>query len=308
MRTSARLNAPLKAAALVLAAMAMIGYVDNLVVRIAQEAGLWQFHLMRALMALPLIALIGAVMGWQVRPKRPWAVTARGACLAASMLCYFGALAFLPVSQAVAGIFTAPLFVLLISAAWFRERPRAEVVTAALVGFAGCLLVLRPDPSALGVAALLPLAGGVFYALSALATRRICAGEGALSLLVGFFAAILCFSAIGVLATTPDAAPPGPEGFLARGWVAPSAQVLWLTGVQAVASVVCVGMITRAYILAEAPQVAIFEYSLLIFAALWGFALYGERIDAWGALGVALILGSGALLLRAERRGGAAVA
>jgi drug/metabolite transporter (DMT)-like permease len=218
------------------------------------------------------------------------------------MVFYFGALAFLPVAQAVAGLFTAPLFVLAISVVWLRVRPRAEVVAAVLIGLVGSLMVLRPDPSALRPALLLPIAGAAFYALSALATRRICAGESALSLLAGFFVAMLGFSVIGALATAGNAAPPGPDGFLARGWVAPSAQVLALTAVQAVASVICVGMITRAYILAEAPQVAVFEYSLLIFAAIWGFLLYDERIDAVGVLGMALILASGALLFRAERR------
>ena len=90
---------------------------------------------------------------------------------------------------------------------------------------------------------------------------------------------------------------------MARGWVAPSVTVLALTAVQAVVAVVGVGLITRGYILAEAPQVAVFEYALLIFAALWGWVLWGETLDALGWLGLALILTSGLLLFRAERRG-----
>lgn len=288
-------HAPMQAALSVIAAMALIGYVDGLVAEIAQHVGLWQFHLMRALMALPLIALIGAAMGWQVWPRRPWAVGLRGAFLAVSMAFYFGALGFLSVAEAVAGLFTAPLFMLLITTLWFREPVRAATVLAVLIGLTGSLIVLRPDASGAGWAGLMPIAGAAFYALAAVSTRRVCAGEGAFALLGGFFAASLLLSACGL-------ALAGGDGFLTRGWVAPSGAALWLTAVQAVASVIGVGLITRGYILADAPQVAVFEYSLLIFAAAWGWLLWGQTVDAGSGVGLALILCSGGLLFRAERQ------
>lgn len=285
--------------------MTIIGYADNLVVRIAAETGIWQFHLMRAMMALPMIAAIAWATGWQLWPRRVWPVAVRGVCLSLSMVCYFGALAFLTVAEAVAGLFTAPVFVLLLSALWFRQRIGGEVIAAVVLGFLGTLVVLRPDLTDVDWPALMSLAGGFFYALNALATRRMCAGETTLSLLLGFFVALLIFSVLGVLLTAMLDAPSqaGPEGFMSRGWVTPSITVLALTLLQAVVAVVGVGLITRGYILAEAPQVAVFEYSLLIFAAFWGWVLWGDTLDMVACGGILLIFCSGALLFVAERRG-----
>lgn len=300
MTSQPQANQPLQAALCVIAAMAMIGYVDNLVVQIAAEIGLWQFHFIRAVMGIPMILALALAAGWRVRPRRVWAVGLRGLLLAASMLCYFGALGFLSVAQAVAGLFTAPLFVLLISALWFRAPVSGANIVAVALGFAGTLLVLQPDPTRLSPAIVLPVLGGVFYAFAALTTRRICAGEGAMALLLGFFTAMLLVSGVGSFVVTQTAT--GGEDFLTRGWTAPSGLALWLTFVQAVAAVVGVGLITRGYILAEAPMVAVFEYSLLIFAALWGWWLWGQTLDPLASLGILAILGSGALLFVSERR------
>jgi len=295
---------PVKAAVLVIAAMALIGLVDNFVVRIAAEAGIWQFHLMRAGMAVPLILGIGAVMGWQVRPLRVWAVSIRGLLLAISMLFYFAALAFLSVAETVAGLFTAPIFVLLISVLWFRQRVTLQNVVAAAIGFTGSLMVLKPDVGGFDWVNVMPIAGGFFYALSALSTRRSCAGESALALLLGFFAAMSVFSCIGLIAMTllDAAAPAGPDGFLQRGWVAPSWTVLTLTALQAFAAVVGVGLITKGYILADAAYVSVFEYALLVFAAVWGWVLWGQLLDAWGLLGGCLIVVSGLILMRGHSK------
>ena len=114
-------------------------------------------------------------------------------------------------------------------------------------------------------------------------------------MLGGFFAAMLVLSVIGL--TFAEG-----ESFVSRGWVPLSGLALWLTAVQAVASIIGVGLITRGYIVAEAPHVAVFEYSLLIFAAVWGWLLYGQVMDMWSAAGIALILCSGVLMFRADRQ------
>ncbi|MFZ2235631.1 MAG: EamA family transporter, partial [Dokdonella sp.] len=105
----------LTAAACVLTYALIIGYTDNYVRVIAAEGGLWQFHATRAAMALPMLAAYAMIFGRRLRPVRPRAVLARSAIHGTAMLIYFGALAFLPVAQVAAGLFTAPIFVLLIS-------------------------------------------------------------------------------------------------------------------------------------------------------------------------------------------------
>lgn len=294
---------PLAAAASVVSAMALIGLIDNLVAALAGLGGLWQFHLMRSLIALPLIAAIAALSGRRLWPRRVWPVLGRSVLVSVSMGFYFGALAFLPVAQVAAGLFTAPIFILLASTAVLGERVGAANVLAALGGFAGVLLVLRPEAGAVSGVTLMPLAAGFFYALGALVTRRWCGEEGTLSLLAAFFVVMAVWGALGclVLALLDPAAPEGAAGFLLRGWATPSPEFLGLTALQAVGAVAGVGLIIRGYLLAEASFVAVFEYVLLIFGAAWGWVLWGQTLDAVQGAGIVLIIASGAVLARSVR-------
>lgn len=294
---------PLTAAACVIAAMAVLGLTDNLVMLLADRTGLWQFHLVRAVFALPVILAVAAVYRLRLQPVNPRAVALRSLLVAGSMFCYFGALAFVPVAQAAAGLFTAPVWVVLISFAGIGPRVAPWNILAALAGFGGALLVLRPDLSVLSPALALPLAAGVLYALGAIATRRHCAGEGTLTLLTGFFLSILSLGALGclVLAIWQPPVPDGAAGFLLRGWRPLDPGLLGLIAVQALGAVIGVGLITRGYLLAEAAFVSVFEYTLLIFGGLWGWVLWEQGIDATGALGIVLIIVSGIVLTRATR-------
>lgn len=293
-RAVERVNGTVQGAALMVAGMAVIGLIDNYVKLIAQEAGLWQFHLFRSLIACAVMLGLAPVMGWRLRPRRWRAVVLRSALGAVSMAVYFGALAVLPIAQVGAGLFMAPIFVMLISVAVLGQRIGLVRGVAALVGFAGVLLVLQPDLSALQLATVLPMGAGVTWALTALVTRHLCEGESTLTLLFGFFVALGVLGAAGLAGTWLGFGD--GTSFSGRGWVAPTGAFWFWTTVQALGSMVAVGMLTRAYQVGETVYVAPFEYSFLAFAGFWGFVLYGETLGAWALAGIALIAGAGAVI------------
>jgi len=105
----------LMAAGLISVYAFVIGFTDNYVRVIAEEAGLWQFHLTRSCMTAVLLGLGVAIWGFRIRPRNWRAVVARSAIHGSAMVIYFGALAFLDVALVAAGLFTAPIWVLLIS-------------------------------------------------------------------------------------------------------------------------------------------------------------------------------------------------
>lgn len=288
------MNGTLLGAAFMVGGMSIIGLIDNYVKLIAQEAGLWQFHLLRSAMACGLMALAALVLGWRLRPRRWGAVAIRSLCGGVSMAVYFGALAVLPIAQVGAGLFTAPIFVLILSVLVFGQRVGRIRVLAAATGFAGVVMVLQPDITALQWATVLPMCAGLTWALTALTTRHLCDGETTLTLLFGFFATLGLIGAVGL--GLMAAGLGDGVSFAGRGWVTPT-PVFWLwTTVQAVGSIVAVGLLTRAYQVGETSYVAPFEYSFLIFAGFWGYVLYGETLGGWGLFGVALIIGSGAVI------------
>lgn len=292
------------AALAILGYAVLIGFTDNYVRVIAAEAGLWQFHATRTAMALPLFLLGVPLLGLGLRAKNPWAVAARSAIHGVAMLLYFGCLAFLTVAQVAAGLFTAPIFVLIFARVLFGHRIGPFRVAAALVGFLGVVLVLGPTAAeGLGWASVLPVAAGALYALGNLATREWCAGESAATLTLGFFLAmgVAGVAGMALLALWPLPVAEGTDGFITRGAVWPSGSFLFWTAVQALGSAVAVGLMVRGYQLAEASRVAVLEYVILPVSAAWGWILWSETLTLTAILGMALIALAGALIaLRAR--------
>ena len=297
----------LAAAALVLGYAVIIGFTDNYVRVIAEEGGLWQFHASRSALAWTILLALAVPMGLRLRPRNLRAVVARSVIHGAAMLIYFGALAFLPVALVAAGLFTAPIFVLLISGFAFGHHIGPVRIAAVAVGFVGVVMVLGPQ--ALGgasLAAVLPVAAGALYALGNVATREWCAEETAETLLGGFFLALGVLGAIGmaVLSVWPLDVPEGPAGFVMRGPVWPSGTFLFWTFVQAAGSLLGVGMMIRAYQLADAGRVSVFEYVILPASAAWSWLIWGETLTPLAIAGMVLIAVAGMMIaLRARSQG-----
>jgi drug/metabolite transporter (DMT)-like permease len=296
----------LAAAGLILIYATLIGFTDNYVRVIAAEAGLWQFHLTRSLMALPMLGLAAWVLGMRLRPVRLRAVIARSAIHGTGMLIYFGALAFLPVAQVAAGLFTAPIFVLLISRFVYGYPIGPVRIAAVAIGFLGVILVLGPEAmGGASMAALLPVVAGALYAMGNIATREWCGQETAATLLAGFFIALGILGAIGLglLALMPVGVPEGTAGFVQRGFVWPLGNGFWIwTLVQAAGSLLGVGLMIRAYQITDASRASVFEYVILPASALWGWIIWSEVLTPLAVLGMALITLAGVMIaLRARR-------
>ncbi|MDG4674884.1 DMT family transporter [Shinella sp. 838] len=287
-------NTNLQAAALALAASAILSLIDNFVASIAEEAGLWQFQIFRTLFALPLLVLLGRTVRVSVAPKHWGRLALRSAFVSAGLLLYFASLGTLPVAQAGAGLFSAPIWVLLLSFMVFGARIGGLRVLAVIGGFAGALMVLRPDAAALSVMAVLPLAAGALYGFGMLLTREFCAHESPVALAFGVFATIGLFS-LGLVCVT--ALAPG-ETFLTRPWAPVTFRFLWLTLFQAAGAVIAVTLIAQAYRIGRPANVAVYEYSFLVFAAFWGLALWGTATDVISWIGIGIIIVSGLVVAR----------
>ena len=85
------------AAVSVLGGMFALGITDNFVPFISETGSLWQFHMLRGVMALVLLAGLAAAGAGVLRPVRPGAVLARSLFPATAMLIYFGCLSVLPI-------------------------------------------------------------------------------------------------------------------------------------------------------------------------------------------------------------------
>ncbi|WP_311201468.1 DMT family transporter [Sulfitobacter sp. M368] len=286
---------PALAAISVLGGMAALGLTDNFVPHISERGSLWQFHLVRSVMAFVVLGAVVAFGYGSLRAKRPIAVLGRSLFQAGAMLIYFGCLSVLPIGVVVAGLFTSPLFVVLISILFQGKSVGLFRWTAVVTGFVGALMVIRPDPSALDPISFLPIVAGLLYAIGAVATRAWCEGESTLTLTAGFFGMLGVFGLIGVFVVSGEA-PAGHDGFVLRSWGPLDAEMLFWFAVQAVGSLIGIGLIFRGYLLGEASHVAVFEYSLLVFASFWAWVLWDQTVPVLGLFGMVLIALAGSII------------
>jgi drug/metabolite transporter (DMT)-like permease len=286
-------------------AMLIIGVTDNAVPLIAEQIGLGQFYVLRTLVALPILWAMSQMGFGRLAPLRFGAVGLRALLVAVSMVFYFSAVALMPIAQALAGLFTSPIIIVVISVLFMRLRIGKVRIAAVATGFVGVLFVLQPDVAAFDWLILLPVAGGFFYALGSIVTGTMCKDESTVSML---FIYLLAQGLIGAVFLAgieiwPLPVADGRDGFVTRGWIWPVWQLSHLIVLQGFAAVAGVFLITRAYQLGEASFVAVFEYSVLLVGPAIAWIAYGQELNLGQMAGIALIVLAGATLALRSSKG-----
>jgi len=284
------------AGVLVVTAMSMIGLVDNFIKYIGEDGSVWQFHASRSLIICMIVIIFSKVYHLNLRPKRIFPVAIRSLFGASSMIIYFSSLSFIPIAEAGAGLFTAPIFVLIVSSVYFNLKIGIWRILAVIIGFLGVILVLKPDLQDLSYFSILPVIAGFLYGMLGLTTRHLCPDESTEVLTLGFFVALGIFGALGLTYFTifPVA---GGGTFLTKGLVWPTLNFNLVVIVQAIVSVIGVALITRGYQIADASYVSVFEYAFLLSAGFWGYILFGEILDFMALIGVVLIAAAGIIII-----------
>ncbi len=214
----------------------------------------------------------------------------RGTLGAAGMFSGFYSITHLPLAEATAYSFTKPLFLVLLAALFLGERVRARRIAATAIGFAGVLIMLRPEQLLAGgglpVAALVGLAGAAFVAGIVVMVKRLLRTERPVTVMAYF----------GIISTLLTLAP------ALVVWVPPTPQELALLMAVGAFGASAQGCMIRAYNIAEATAIAPFDYFRLIYAAIFGFAFFAEVPALWTLAGAAVIVGSTLYIAHRETR------
>lgn len=219
--------------------------------------------------------------------RAPRLQVARGMALFASAALFVFGLSLLPFATAKVLSFTSPLIVAGVSLPLLGETVGWRRWLAILVGFAGILVVIRPDVGAIELAMLLPLGTAFCYAFYQVMTRHVTGVDGSLPSL--FYTTLVGFALASLV--------------VPFHWTTPTpmhAAILFVHGI-----VVGLGhfILIKAFSMAPASLLAPFGYTSLIWAVGLGYLVFGERPD-WGTLaGGALIALAGIYLVRGARKG-----
>jgi drug/metabolite transporter (DMT)-like permease len=196
---------------------------------------------------------------------------------AVSILLGFFTLSRLPLADAYAVFFMTPLLVTALSAPLLHERVGWSSWTAVMVGFLGVLIILQPGFAVLTVGELAALATAFIYSLQLVVLRRIAGSESSTAILIAFLVALFV---VGLPGAILNYRPPTSVDFCL---MAGGGLVFGLNNL---------GLIF-ALRFAPAATVVPFMYTQIIWGALFGFALFGDRPERQIFVGSAVIVASG---------------
>lgn len=289
-----------------LAGIAIFSVQDVILKLMSGDYPLWQAMLIRSLTALPLLLLIVLWMDGRLAtiasPGWRW-MFARGGLMCVAYTAYYLGLARLPMADTVALFFTAPLFITVAAALIFRDRVGPVTWAALAAGAAGVGLILRPGGGLFEVAALLPVLGALGYARSMLTARVLGRRETAAAMAFWGNITFLLFAlALAAVFGSGAHADRGGEAlaFLTRGWQPLTAGDTALFALCGVIAAVGLVLLTAAYRVAPSATVAPFEYSFILWAVLWGWAFWGDWPVPTAWAGIALLIGAGLVVIRAD--------
>ena len=265
---------------LIVAAMLVTSFQDVVFKFFSNELSLWQIFALRAMLALPLLFALARVQGIQgsvlVDALRKWPLL-RSLFMTLMFLAFYAGIPFVSLSTLGAGAYIAPIFVTLLSAYVISEPVGFRGWIAVFIGFAGVFILLQPGTDAFSPWAVLPVIAAIFYALAHVITRTKCQFVPlvamALSLNLVMLAAALIVS--GTLLFWQ----PGEELIRSYpyllGGLSPIVMSEWLVlGLLAIFTVVIGLGVAGAYQAAPPSIFATFEYSYLVFVAMWDYLLF----------------------------------
>ena len=292
--------------------MTAITVNDMLIKLLSDGYPLHQMVFLRSIIAVAFsLGMVQLEGGWKIlRTDKPVWHLARGLLLAVSNLSFFAALAVLPLADATALFFVAPLFITLLSIPILGEKVGIRRISAVLVGFAGVLVMQRPWESGVSdkLVMLLPVLAAFTYALCQILARRLGASAKA-SAMAAYIQGIFIVVSIGFYVVAGDGRfAAGVENeslrFLLKPWRWPDGNDGLLFLFLGLLSAVIGYSISQAYRLAPPATIAPFEYVAMPLAVLWGWLVWDYLPSMQILGGIVLIMGAGLYVFVRERKRG----
>ncbi|WP_332697353.1 DMT family transporter [Bosea sp. (in: a-proteobacteria)] len=248
-----------------------------------------QLLLLRSAAALVVLAPFAIRQGARsfLRPERPGLQVLRVVLGSTESALFYLAVIYLPLADTMTIWMAAPVWAVALAALVLGERVDLSRWLAAVVGFIGVAIALDPSSATLSMPALVALVGSVLFACMMIAGRKLRGTPDVV--LVGWqtFGTLL----IGL-------------GLLPFGWVTPTLTDTALLGLLGIVALVAHLCVTRSLKLAEASVVVPYQYTLIVWALLFGWLVFNDWPKPAMLLGAALIVAAGLALLILERRAG----
>ena len=289
------LTGPLLGIVCIAAAVFLLSASDAIIKALREELPTLEIIAIRSVFGLvPVLIILQVQHAWSsLKTRRPVAQIVRGVLIVISYALFLEALAVMPLATAVALTFSAPIFVAALSPLVLKEQVSIKRWIGVFIGFVGVLVIMQPGPDTFRPDALFPLGAALAYASASLLARRLGATDPPAA--TAFFTGVMFFfGSAPFVAAVPSA------------WITPTTDHLLLLALCGFVAGTAHFLIIAAYRHAQASMVAPFEYTALVWAALFGLVFYDELPDFVTFCGIALIIAGGLWIIYGERRRSAA--
>ena len=295
----------LRAVAILAAGKLLFAIQDVIIKEMSGDYPVHQIMAIRGLVAIPILLLLIHFRGGlgMLRRHRPALHLLRGALMLTAFMCFYVALAGTSLTTATALFFTAPFFITLLSIPLLGEQVGLRRFASIGVGFAGVLIVLRPDTADFSYYDLLPILAALFYSACQLMVRVAKMTEPpALMSLYASVAFVVLGSLSGLALSNFDFAVDADASaqFLLRAWSLPDAADLLLLAMTGLTSALGFMCSSNAYQREQASRISPFEYVMIVWVTLLSYLVWSELPDAMTLLGIAMIVTSGIYVIRRE--------
>lgn len=267
--------------------VAIIGAVDAIIVKMVSPSVhpfiiAFTRSLFGLLLVLPWILTRPALLKSHYRFRH----FVRAFLKLASLIAFFGAYATAPLADVTAIAFTAPLFVTLGALMFLSEKPQFLRMLAVLVGFVGVIVIVRPaQHGVISIGLSLALLGAFLTAVIQLILKPMSAKDSTETLV-----------AWNLILTVPIAAIPA---FFV--WKMPTGEEWILLAIQGVMGVMAMGMVTRAFSMADASLLAPIDFLRLPIVAILAYLLFSQVAGATTLIGGTMIFIASLLMARSAR-------
>ena len=212
-----------------------------------------------------------------LRSKRPALQALRALCLLGCSLCFTAGLLFIPLAEATAVNFLAPLMVTALSVPLLKERVSRVQWLAVLFGFVGVAVIVHPGGQLFTLAIFLPLCSAACFAFYQLLTRMVSQYDAPTT--SNFFTGV--FNTLVL------------SGLVPFFWQLPEWPHVPLILALGACGMLAHLMMTKAFRHAAPALLAPFGYCQIIFAGLLGILVFSHVPDTSARIGVAIICLSG---------------
>ena len=279
----ARVSQPIVGLLLMCAACALFPIMNGFVKLLAANYDPAQIVWFRITVHLVLVAVVFVPrLGLGLfRTRRIGLQTLSSVMMLSSTLCFFFAVKNIPVAEAIAVSFVAPLAVVFLAWPLLGERITLMRLGAVLVGFAGVLVVIRPGSAVFQWASVLLVGSALCYAVYQIIIRRVAGIDHPAT---SVFYSVLLGTVLMSIAVP----------FV---WKTPASPVDWAL----LCSLGALGglghyCIARAMTYASANFLAPFNYTQMIGSVIVRYLMFAEMPDLFVWLGSALIVGAGLIV------------